>query len=243
MGLADDQVDEVGMLAYDRGEGAEGVFEALAGADQTEGAHHPAATEAEALLDGFPRFAGSGRRAVVNEAQLPHRDAVLAVQDLFGDRVHDDHPPGVLGQRGNHLPHPRLRIGQHGVEGGEERLAQRPQEAIEAAAFEPAVHPEFMLKTHHAGGRVVEELGRGLVLLLASIIHDVNHGPRVLVIARAALHGDHQRRWRPRAWPGGRLRRRWQGRIPAAGRCLDRLPAAREHGRGRRAFSASPRSG
>ncbi len=153
------------------------MFKPLASAHQAKGAHHFAAAHAQAFLDGLPRFAGRGRRAVVDEGQLPHGDSVIAVQDLAGDRVHDDHPAECSASAPIISPHPRLRVRQHGMEGGEEGLAEGAQEAVEAAAFQAAVDAELVLETDDLGRGVVEELGRVLILLLLPIVHDLNHGP------------------------------------------------------------------
>ena len=155
MGLPDDEVHHLGVPGDDLGQGGDGGLDALAGRDEAEGRQHGPT--------GVVATGGAGQQQVRRPVR-DHPDPLLR-----GDVLGHDHPAsglgehrghrGQLAQAAEHRQLLRRRLGEHGVQGDDERLAKGLGELEHGVPRRPAEQPEFVLKHHHVdiGGR--EHLG------------------------------------------------------------------------------------
>ncbi len=145
VGLAEDDVHDVGEFANDVGEGAEGVFNAFVWREEAKGQ--------EDLFSGDGEFVfvvvGIGERDVGNamrdEVYLFHGGAKDLVEQLAALLGHDDEAGGEANQFAHDAALLGAGVFKNGVKGGDDGHAQFAQQPEEVAADRPAENAVFVL--------------------------------------------------------------------------------------------------
>ena len=199
---AGDQVEHVRVLLDDRRQRLDHRLEPLAGGDQAEGREQEAVVEptgrapracrlAEGALDReLARAAGEHRRcAVRHDADLLERAGPAVDEQVAGRVRHHDHELGLAADGGEHARLMGRRLGQHRVQGHDERLGQLLDERRDVAPVAPPEDAVLVLQEDDVDIEPAED-PCGADIVATNTLRDRGHEPRALRPRR--LVDDHE---------------------------------------------------
>src|SRR4030081_2986271 len=216
MSLSDDQIEGAWVMGDDFRHRRDHVLEALARIDQAEGRQDRTVLDAELALQSMPSTRLDRRHAVLDYVRAL-LDPVHVGEQTGRGLCHDDDPRAVLRNTAHGFADLRLRLGQHGVERGDDRLLEGFEErhaVILVDAVPPnAVQTEFVLEIHGVDRRFIDR-ARGAAIALLIALLDAPADIRAVRTGRVGLvdRGSHTTYRRV-----GRL----YGRHQICGKCRD----------------------
>ena len=163
MGGAEDEIDDVGMLADDFGQGLDDVFDAFAGTEEAEGEEDFAAFDAELGLVEAGVHEGHVGDAVGDDVEFGLGHLVGFEQDFSAFLSHDDEAVAAADEFVHHFALGGVGVAQDGVEGGDDGHADLLEEGEQVAAGGTAVDAELVLDGEDVGVVEVEEIGGATV--------------------------------------------------------------------------------
>ena len=192
MRCSQDDIDQVGKLTQHRRQGLEHELDALVGRQQTKGQDDVLGLHAKQVLVEIRIDKRHVGNAVGDQVDAGLGDRQVLLEQGPGPVGHDDDPGGQLRQLLKHALLVGLRIAQDGVQGGDDRHAQLPEQAQNVTAGRSSEDAELVLQTNNVGVAEIEEIGDpaiGIEIFLLDLETDLG---RIVVAFGDVVHRDHE---------------------------------------------------
>ena len=209
MRRAEDNVNNVGMLLNDLGQGSDGVLDAFSRREETEGEKDRTPCHAKVIFIKIRICKRNVRNSVRDNRDFFFRDSMNIAQHFRTVIRHHNKFTGAFNEIGKRPALFASGMGKHRVERCHNRHSCAVQEICNVAACWPAEDAKFVLQTENVGMRKVQKICSTLVTRGFRFGDLKPHFRRIMIRAARLRNGDH------RALPTGVVAIEGTSKIPS----------------------------